>query len=156
MATTAKAVEICKELFDKLKARLGTSLAITINQDASDLNPYIQIGSGVSNTPNATLKVMPQDWPLAKDSLGNTAPAYSPHKIALVTEANFAGTTDNVVDNLTRAQLLPILGQALYMGTRLEWYETAFATPPTIAGIVVGNLKAAIDPNVYRPMISSQ
>lgn len=156
MSTSYKAQAIANELADKLKSRGLSSLGVVQSFD-TDSNPLITIGTGVAGTANAVIKVMPQDWPLAQDVLGNAANAFSPHQIKLATEADYAGTTDNVADADSKAILGPLLTQIIEMGTQWKWYESASGTAPTAATLnSESNLKSANDPDHYRPLLSSQ
>lgn len=150
MATTYKAQAMSKELADRLKARLNGALTLVQGFD-TDQNPYIEIGAGAAGQPNAIIKVMPVDWPLAQDVLGLTANAYTPHKICVVTEAvNTNGSY------LTRAQQLLIFGQVSLMGSRVEHYNSANGDDPDLDDIVPAKLVASFEPDLYYPMISSQ
>ena len=154
----AKAIAMAHELADKLKLRFST-LTVAESFD-SDGFPLITIDDGAPATGEASMivKVMPIDWPLAKDILGNAANIYTPHKILLGTESNFAGTTDNVADYLTRQQLLNIVGEIVLRGTAVEWYETAAGTAPTIANTIfaAAKLKASWIPDMYNGMTNQQ
>lgn len=149
MATTEKAMMLALALKDHLSKRL--TLAITSGQ-ANDNNPTLSIGTGVAGTPNAFIKVKPATWPLAQDVLGNAARIYTPHLIQVVLEGNptaGAGADVNGWD-----LLLPLLGEVLGKGTKVEMYNTANGTAPTEAGAITGNLKASWD-DLYNPLTSS-
>lgn len=152
-----KAIEISAELADELKKRLPT-LILTETSDGSG-NPVISLTGDA--TPAAGEKVIfirttGIDWPLAKDVLGLASPVYTPHVIQLCTELNFAGTTDNVADILTAANLLAVLGCVLSRGTRVEWYQTAVATIPSVAAMIAANMTASWESNIYHGMQASQ
>jgi len=149
MATSFKAQSIAHELADRLKAR-GIVLVESFDTDS---NPLITIGDGVAGHQNALVKVLPLNWPLAKDVLGNTAFQYTPHVVQLGTETD-AGGSSSV---LTIANLMPILQQSGDMGCRVEWYESANGVAPTAA--ILGDatkLKASYDPDLYHPVINGQ
>lgn len=159
MATTYKAQAIAHQLADWLKARLNGSPAVLVEGfSAADQNPYILINDGtpVAGEANFVIKIKPIDWPTAQDILGLAALQYTPHVIQLVTEADT--TAGAAADPFTRAQLLRVLGQIQQMGTRVEWYETAVGTAPTLALLEAGTavLKDAFDPDFYRPLVSGQ
>lgn len=153
MSTTYKANAISNELADKLKARLNGSLALVQGFSAADQSPTIVIGAGSAGGANFAIKTTGISWALAQDILGLTANSYTPHVIQLVTEAD--PTAGAGADPTSRAQLMPVLLQCQLMGARVEWYETAAGTAPTIALLEAGTatLKASFDPDVYRPMI---
>lgn len=155
MATTQKAISLARDLAEEIQKRLPT-MTVATSFD-SDGNPLVSVddGSPASGEASALIKVRPIDWPLAKDALGLASQVYTPHVIQLATEANYAATTDNVADNLTRAQLLAILGPCLQKGCRVEWYEETYGTPPAASTITGSKLKASYE-NLYYPMVQSQ
>jgi hypothetical protein len=154
MSTSYKSVAISKELADRLRSRGLSTLGVVESFD-TDQNPLITIGSGVAGTANFLIKVMPTNWPLAKDILGLAALQYTPTTIAIATEADPAAGAG--ADPTTRAQLLPVLGQCMEMGTHVDWYESANGTAPSAATIAdPTKLKASFDQDNYRPLISSQ
>lgn len=151
-----KAVEIAAELADELKKRV-TGLKLAESADASG-NPVITLSDG---TPAAGEKVIvirvgAIDWPLAKDVLGLTAMHFTPHTISICTEANFAGTTDNIADILTPAELLPVLAAVCKRGTRVEWYVSDNGTLPAVAQMVAAKLKASYEAELFWGMQASQ
>lgn len=150
MATTYKAQALAKELADRIKARLNGALTLAQGFD-TDQNPYISIGAGVAGQPNAIIKVMPVDWPLAQDVLGLTASQYTPHKIAFVTE-----TVATNGSYLTAPQQILLLGQILLMGSKVEWYKSSNGDSPDLDDITAAKLIASFEPDLYYPMISSQ
>lgn len=150
MSTTAKAQKLSAELADKLKARLNGALTVTQGFD-TDQNPFIRVGTDSAGQPTALIKTMPQDWPLAIDVLGLTAPQFTPHKMCFVTEAR----TQNG-GYLTHAQIALILGQTLAFGTKVEWYESTNGDSPDLDDITAAKLIATYEPDQYYPLISSQ
>lgn len=155
MATDYKSQAIAHDLADRLKERGLGSLGIVESFD-TDGNPLITLGAGVALGANAVLKVRPVDWPLAQDILGLAANVYNPHVIQLVTEADYQGATDNVLDPLSPDQLLKILASAEKMGCILEWYQSATSVAPTAAAIIPSNLKSTFHPDQRYPLISAQ
>jgi hypothetical protein len=163
VANSYKAQAIAHELADKLKTR--QALPVTESFD-TDGNPLISLGDGASGDANFVIKVAAVDWPLPQDILGLAQNVYTPHTIAVATEADYAGTVDNIADPTTRAQLLPVIGQCLAMGCETRWYESAAGTAPTAGTITAGassgaafgttHLKATYAPDHYRPLISQQ
>lgn len=151
--TTKKAQVFAADLAQELALRLP-ALTLTESLD-TDGNPLVQLGAAASASPGFLLKVMPLDWPLAKDILGLTAQIFTPHKIQVLVEANFAGTTDNVADVNTWAVLLPVLGAVILKGTRVEMYQRANGTAITSADFTSGNLKSTFDGSLVYGMLSS-
>jgi hypothetical protein len=160
MSTTYKAQAISNQLLDWFKARLNGSLVATGAFSSTDQNPYILISDGTpaAGEANFVVKTMPIAWPLAQDILGLTAIQYTPHVIQLCTEAD--PTAGAGADPTTRAQLGLVLGQIYQMGTRVEWYETANGTAPTLSALPSeggsATLKMSFDPDFYRPLINGQ
>lgn len=154
MATSYKSQAIAHELANRFANRVGlTALGIVEGFD-TDSNPLITIGTGVAGTANFIVKVLPTSWPLAQDVLGLTALQYTPHSIAIVTEADPTGGAG--ADPTTRSQLLQVIAQSVDMGCHVDWYESASGVAPSAAAIVVGNLKASYDPDLWHPLINGQ
>jgi len=150
---TAKARAIAAEIASSLKFR--TTLAIAESFD-SDGYPLVQVGTGDAGDPGGLIKVMPQDWSLAKDILGNTATIYTPHVAKIVFEANAEEGGADEDDVNTWAVLLPIIGEVVMRGTRVELYLSDNASAPDAAEIVADNLKATFDPMPTQGMIQNQ
>lgn len=165
MANSYKALAIAHELADKLKARLPSTQIVTESFD-TDNNPLVSIsdGSPAAGEANFVIKVAAVDWLLAQDVLGLAQNVFSPHVIALATEADPAGGAG--ADPTTRAQLLPVLAQCLAMGCETRWYESTNGVAPSAGTITAGgaagaafgptNLKATYAPDVYHALISQQ
>ncbi len=149
---TKKAHAIAADIASELTLRLP-ALVITEAVD-SDLLPLVKVGDGSAGSASAVIKVIPQDWPLAKDILGLTATIFTPHKIQVVLEANPAGGAG--ADHLTWAQRLPILGVVLGKGTCVEIYEGAAGATIEAGDITSGNLKATFDGSLVHGMLSNQ
>ena len=160
MATSYKAIEMAAEMADKIKARnAGTTdnLAVTSTFDSNG-NPVIQIGTGVAGSAGCVIRIEPISWPLAKDILGLSSQVYTPHVAQLITEAAAA----NDLGLTSWADLGPILTELFGLGTRVEVYvaangtgmSTVAAAPDTYA--IAANLRASIEHDVYKMMLSSQ
>lgn len=154
MANTYKAYELAKQLQWKLAIRIGTKVKELAFD--SDGNPYIMINDGTPATTeaNAIVKVAPESWPLAKDSLGNTALAYTPHVVQLVTEAPAAGSGPGVY--LTCQLFSDILAECFMLGCKFEWYQSDNTDTPDLDDITAAKLKASIRPDVYNQLTSQQ
>lgn len=147
MATTEKARMLSLRLADELKLRLSAlAFAETVGTSG---DPLIKIGTGADRSASAVIRIVPFAAPLAKDILGNASSVYATHIVQLATEANFAGTTDNIADNLTRQQLIDILGPCVLIGAQVQWYEEADGTGPSETTIDPTKLKATFNPNPY-------
>jgi hypothetical protein len=149
----SKAIELAHELADKLKIRFST-FTVTEAFD-TDGNPYFTIDDGTPATTEMCIivKVLPVDWALAKDVLGNTANIYSPHKIMLGTEDSASHA-----DYITPQQLMHVIGEIVGKGTQWEWYKTANGTAPTLANTIfaAAKLKGTFYPDMYNPLTSQQ
>lgn len=160
MATTQKAIELAHELADKLKKRI--SLAVAESFDSNG-HPLIQVGEGTDNAEGAVVRIKPIDWALAKDILGLASQVYTPHVIQICVESSDNGNGDSVeaLGYNTWANLLPLLGQCLETGCKVEVYAVANDTGVTnimadiAASFGSSNLKASYD-NLYYPMVNSQ
>lgn len=158
MATSYKAESIAKDLADKLTSRqpfaAGATLAVTLSYD-TDLNPLITVGPGTNGSRTAVIKVMPESWTNAKDSLGNTAQQYAPTVIMIAKEANYVGTNDNIADPLKEYDLLFLYGACAAYGTKLElWTSTAGTAPSASTFGTASNRIAEFYPQHYRPLQS--
>lgn len=152
MSTTYKAQAIAYELADRLKVRAGlvaAELDVVVSFD-TDKNPLIQIGTLASTDEGALLKVVPADWPLAEDILGNTAFQFTPHAIHVLWEAAPLG-------GLTSIEKAEILAQVSAMGCEVRLYESSSG-----AGVVLADIddsakfKGSIPPDARYPLISQQ
>lgn len=145
MASSASALKISKDLLDRLAQEIAPTLPSQVLSFDSSGNPVLTLSQDA--TPAAgekvvVIKVKPYSWSLMKDGLGLTQDVFGPHIVQICTEANFAGTTDNVADILTPVQLLPILVECAATGCVLEWHVTANGTVPSNTAIEAGtNLK---------------
>lgn len=155
MATTQKAIRIAQALQEEIAKRLSTK-TVSFGFD-TDGHPYVTMndGSAASGEANVYIKVRPFVWGVVTDVLGSAQQVYSPHVIQFCTEANYAATTDNVADNLTRAQLLACLAPCILKGCKLEWYQESYGTAPTSSTIDSSKLVASFDDLSY-PMVGAQ
>ncbi len=150
---SAKSQAIAHELADELKKRLS-SLALVEGQDTNG-DATITIGTGTAGQKNVFIRVKAIDWPLATNVIGLAQPVYTPTVIQFVTEKNYEGTTDNVLDILGPAELLPLIGTIVAKGTNVEWYRTNNGTAPTVSGIT-GAAAATWKESLYWGMKASQ
>lgn len=154
MASTEKARQMSDRLFDEMKLRCAPLAVVQSTGTAGD--PVISVGPGTALGANAIVRVVPEPAPLAKDVLGLASNVYTPHRIQIVTEADFAGTTDNVVDPMTRQQLVNVVGPVINAGATVEWYESATGVAPTEAAIIAGNLKATFVQHAWNGALAGQ
>ncbi len=146
---STKALQMAKELQDVLKSRkISTLPVVTESYDASG---FMVITMSADATPATgekvvVIRVKPISWPNTTDVLGLASQVYTPSVIQICTEANFAGTTDNVADILSPIELLPILATCALRGAKVEWHVIANGTVPSVAAIDAGtNLKSSFD-----------
>lgn len=151
--TTKKALVMADEMISELKQR-QSALAVSLSYD-TDGSPLIRVGTGVAGTAGGLLKIMPIDWPLAKDILGLAADVYTPHVVKLNVEANnVAGAGADI--NTWAVQLL-LVSVAVTRGARTEVYVSTAGTAPNATDLADSTkLQATFHPNVQYPMISSQ
>ncbi len=153
MATTAKALALFESLRQSLAVRLS-SMTHVVTYD-TDYSPILTISADATpafNEAVMVLKVMPQEWPLAKDVLGNTALQYAPTVIKLCTEESATAGATGL--ECTTAQLLPVLGECLVKGCKFEWYLSDNGTVPAVAEMTAANLKASFQ-SLEHPLTSN-
>lgn len=156
MATTSKALELSAELADELHRR-SPLLVITQSKDSNG-DPVLTISA--DSTPVAGEKVLvvrtkPIDWSLFQNSIGQAMQVYTPHVMQLCTEANYAGTSDNVADILTPAELGLVLLMIGKRGSRVEWYVSANGTVPSTAEMTSSNLQLGYEAEDKWGMLAS-
>lgn len=149
ITVTQKAVDIAADLVSNWKLRLS-ALALTQTID-TDGCPVIQLGAGTAGSNSALIKVLPFTTFLS-DALGNPQPVYGPHTIQIATEADPAGGAG--ADPVTANTILQVFGEALRKGARVQWYQSANGTAPTVSTLVAGNLVSSFD-SLYQPTTST-
>lgn len=134
MATTQKAIDMCRDLQEEIKYLLPTLLTseVTFHTDGHPYFTVYQTSGGVTAEANAVVKVAQVPF-TGVDALGSTAPLYANHVIQVAVEANPAGGAG--ADCLTTQQLLSVLGPCLRKGSQVEVYVRAEGDPPVIATI---------------------
>jgi len=145
MPTTAKALASHRELVDILKLQVAATLPVATDSYDTNGNPVTTFSADA--TPVAGEKVVVIRTASigaigALNSIGQTAEQFSHHVVAICTESNFAGATDNVADILTPVELLPVIVELGRKGSYVEWYQTANATVPSAAAMIAANLKS--------------
>lgn len=156
--TTARAIQISRELTDRLKKTLASSMpVVTESQNATDASPVVTFSADA--TPAAgekivVIKVIPTGAPAAYDVFNNAGNKYGPHIIQICTEKNYAATNDNIADILTAGDMLSVIAEAATMGCNIEWYQTNNGTAPTEAGIT-GTPAGKWSALLYNPLSGS-
>jgi hypothetical protein len=152
-----KAGKMSLELADELQKLLPTLICTQTTDSNGD--PVITLSADATPATGekvVVIRTKSMDQPLSKDSLGLPSQLFVPHVFQLCTEANFAGTTDNVADILTPVELLPVIVSLGKRCTRVEWYQSANGTVPATAQMVSANLKATIEADLYWGTKASQ
>ncbi len=158
MATTKKALELSAELADELRKTCSDYASITESSDASG-NPLITLAADA--TPATTedivvLRVRPRTWELAKDVLGSSQTVYTPHVIDVACESSAVDTT-GLLDYVTLAHALKILAAVAKRGTRVEYWQEAIGTIPSVTTFdTASKMKTSVEPELYWPLLSSQ
>jgi hypothetical protein len=153
---TKKAFALADSLAQELTLRLAPlSVAVVVDTD-TDLLPLVKVGPQTAGSQSALIKIVPQDFPLAKDILGLQATIFTPHKAQIVLEANQAGTADNIADFVSWPVKLPVLAAVVGLNTRVELYESATGNAVGPEDIISGNLKASFDHDPRYGMLSNQ
>jgi hypothetical protein len=150
---SAKALSMAQEIRSALVQR-GVSTVGEVSLDASDSNAaYILVGAGTAGSQSALIKVR-ESSPLGSDIVGNSAVGYAQVVCQIALEASSVGATN---PELTIVNLLPLIGELVMRGSRVEVYGTADATAvTTLIGATMSGLKATFDPSVqFRLMAQS-
>jgi hypothetical protein len=148
-----KAQAMAQNVADELAKRLpslAVALGVTSGGDIS-----IVVGDGVAGHKNAFVVFTGFSTPLSTNIVGLASEVYNPTVCQLVTEKNYAGTTDNVADILTAGDLLNLLIPLVNSGCRLDWYQSNNGTAPTAAAIT-GTPAGSAYGSLYGGMRSSQ
>lgn len=140
MSISHKALALSRVMLDNLTLRLASSgLAIAQSYDSSG-NPVISVGPGTAGGQNAVVRIIAYPS-IGTNSLGIAQDSYTPHVIQIATEASATAG----VDIMTEANKLPILGESLRTGCKVELYQSANLTAPSTATMVAANLVASYD-----------
>jgi hypothetical protein len=144
MSSTYKSQAALRTLVDTLGKQLVASMPVITESFDSNGNPVVTFSADATPVAGEKVAVLrcKAIGSITKDVLNQPAANYSHHVYQLCTEANFAGTTDNVVDVMTAVELLPLLIEIGRCGSFVEWHQTASGSVPTVAAIDAGtNLK---------------
>lgn len=150
MAVTQKTLDIARDLSLLAQHRLP-ALAFTQGFD-TDSCPWFYLGAGVDGGANILVKIAPLSFGPVNPVTGHSANVYVPHVIQIVTEANYAGSDNDVADCLTTAQILPILGDSIRSGCVVEWYNSANGDAPDLNDITPAKLAATYQPPDFSIM----
>ena len=153
MSTTAKAIELAHELADILKKRTGAVVTEGFDASTDGPHPTLLVGPGTIGSASAFIRIKPTDWPLSLNVIGLAGQVYATHTLQLVTEAN--PTAGAGADILTPQLVLSILGESTKLATRVEWYNSANGNAPEVSDIIVGNLVAKWESDLYWGTLAS-
>jgi hypothetical protein len=149
MAASAKSLALLKELKDRLARR--TTLAIGDISFDTDGGGWFLIGTGAAGTQSMVVKSKQID-PVGFDGIGLAARGYSQTVMQLVLETSTIANTSL----LTAANFLPLLGEVLRQGSRVELYMSANTNTVDVTDITSGNLKVTWEPDLqFRTMDAS-
>lgn len=140
MATTQKALDLCRDLKEEIAFLFPTKTVsdVTIYSDG---HPYFTLNDGTPATTeaNAVFKVVPAPI-VGVDALGTASTAYANHVIQIAIEANRT-TGPGHADNLTTQQLLDVIAPCVRKSSVVEIYVRAAGNPPVI-GTITGRPSA--------------
>lgn len=149
MATSAKSLSLLKELADRLARR--TSLAVSSVSFDGDGNGWIRVGTAGAGNQTMVIKSKPEDPAFELDGIGLPSRAFTPSVIQLVLETSTIAS----VPLMTAANLVPLLGEVLRQGTRVELYLSV-NTNPTDVGDITGTPAAVWDADLQFRSMDSQ
>ena len=152
MATNMKVQTLARYLQEDFVRRMaGLSTAVVVGDISfdTDANPMIRVGTGVIGAIGALIKILPMEWPLALNIIGQAAPNYgSQSVIQVIREAGLSTNTFEFISHL--------LSTVAIRGARVEFYESANGTAPVAAEIVLANLKGTWLPDLQNGLLLSQ
>lgn len=146
MAISAKSLSLVQELRSRLANR--TTLALGEIAFDTDGGAWFLIGTGAAGSQSMVVKSKQID-PLGNDVIGTAARGYAQTVIQLVVETSTIAATAL----LTAANFLPLVGEVLRQGSRVELYMSANTNTVGVEDITAGNLKVTWEPDLqYRTM----
>lgn len=146
MPASAKSLSLLKELRDRMARR--TSLAIGDIAFDTDGGGYFLIGAGTAGSQSMLIKSKQID-PVGFDIVGQSARGYSQTVLQVVLETS---TVANV-PLLTGANMLPLMGEVLRQGSRVELYMSPNTDNVGVDEIIAGQLVQTWEPDLqYRTM----
>lgn len=146
MAASAKSLSLALELRDRLARR--TALAIGEIAFDTDGGAWFLVGAGTAGSQSMVIKSK-EIAPLGVDGIGNAAKGYAQTVMQCVVETSTIAATAL----LTMANMVPLLGEVLRQGSRVELYMSANTNTVGVEDITAGNLKSTWEPDLqYRTM----
>ena len=133
MAGTYKSISVMRQITEGLKRRLST-WTFTSGVEATTNSPILIISSGAAVTTTlrvATIRVSPVTN-LFTNGIGGTQDTFCPHYVEMCSES---GTGGNLASSsyLTVADQTAIFGELMKVTGIFVSYQTANATPPSLA-----------------------
>ncbi|HVT61985.1 MAG TPA: hypothetical protein VHD33_00655 [Legionellaceae bacterium] len=157
MASSYKAVALASELFAELKLRLSALAATSSTGFDSNGNPTITLASNATpatTQKNVFIRLLPAST-IFTTSIGGTPDTFSPTVLQFATEAPSAGA-GHTSDYLSPSDLVALYGCLFKRGTRVEMYQSANGTVPSVSTLVASNLQTAWENSATWGSIASQ
>jgi hypothetical protein len=147
------AIATIRELQDRWAKELASTLPTQVVSADSSGNPVLTLSADATPATGekvVVIRCLPVVGPGFTDVLGSTQTIFSPMRLQICTELNYAATTDNVADILTAVELLPVIAGCAKRGMVVEWYQSANGTVPSTTQISSTTLKATWQPNLFQ------
>jgi hypothetical protein len=146
MPASAKSLALVKELRDRMARR--TTLAVGDLAYDTDGGAYFLIGAGTAGTQSMLIKGKQID-PVGFDIFGAAARGYAQTVLQVVLETSTIASTPL----LTGANMLPLIGEVLRQGSRVELYMSTNTDNVGVDEIIAGQLVQTWEPDLqYRTM----
>jgi hypothetical protein len=149
MAISAKSLALLKELKDRMARR--TSLTIGDLAYDTDGGAYFLIGTGVAGSQSMLIKSKQID-PVGFDGIGLAARGYSQTVLQVVLETSSVAN----VPLLTGANMLPLMGEVLRQGSRVELYMSPNTDNVGVDEIISGQLVQTWEPDLQYRLMDAQ
>lgn len=148
---SAKAISLASEIRDDLARRFSFVSGLLFDTDGL---PYLQVSAGTMAAGQQAAIVKVADIAnIGQNSIGQAQPSYGhPLQVQVVLETS----TIADVALMTEANEAKLLVAVLLRGERLQVYMSANGNAVGPEDIVVGNLKATVDPDQkYKTMLGA-
>lgn len=149
MAASAKSLSLLKELKDRMARR--TSLTVGEVAFDTDGGGYFLIGTGAAGSQSMLIKSKQVD-PVGYDIIGNAARGYTPTVLQVVLETSSVAS----VPLLTAANMLPLMGEVLRQGSRVELYLSPNTDTVGVDEIISGQLVQTWEPDLQYRLMNAQ
>lgn len=149
MPASAKSLSLLKELKDRLARR--TALAVGEISFDTDGGGWFLVGAGTAGSQSMVVKSK-EIAPVGFDGIGLAARGYAQTVVQLVFETSTIANTSL----LTAANFVPLLGEVLRQGSRVEVYMSANTNTVDVTDITTANLRSTWDPDLQFRTMSGQ